>query len=112
MSKRASFDSANLTDRAEQILSAASNRYRITVQVANRSKRLRRDSFDDFDSFDDPMMKPVIRAIVEISDELTEPGILKESSWNFKVNLTFHKTFYLIFRKDRIKESIKLHYST
>ncbi|MEC4806853.1 MAG: DNA-directed RNA polymerase subunit omega [Jaaginema sp. PMC 1079.18] len=80
MSKRLPFDSGNLTDRAEQILTAASNRYRITVQVANRSKRLRHNNFDNFDSFDDPMMKPVIRAIVEISDELTEPGILEESS--------------------------------
>jgi len=52
----------------------ASNRYRITVQVANRAKRRR---YEDFDNMDDPMMK-VLRAIIEMSDELTQPEIIGE----------------------------------
>ena len=61
--------------RAEDLIQAASNRYRITVQVANRAKRRR---YEDFDSGDDPMMKPVLRAIYEMSDELTQPEIIGE----------------------------------
>lgn len=60
--------------RAEELLSAAANRYRITVQVANRAKRRR---YEDFDNMDDhQMMKPVMRAIFEMSDELTQPEII------------------------------------
>lgn len=59
--------------RAEELIGAASNRYRITVQVANRAKRRR---YEDFDNPDDPMMKPVLRAIIEMSDELTQPEII------------------------------------
>jgi DNA-directed RNA polymerase subunit omega len=61
--------------RAEDLISAASNRYRITVQVANRAKRRR---YEDFDNADDGMMKPVLRAIIEMSDELTQPEIIGE----------------------------------
>jgi len=61
--------------RAEDLISAASNRYRITVQVANRAKRRR---YEDFESNDDVMMKPVLRAIIEMSDELTQPEIIGE----------------------------------
>jgi len=69
------FDTTQLMRRSDELISAASNRYRITVQVANRAKRRR---FEDFDSGDDPMMKPVMRAIVEMSDELTQPEILSD----------------------------------
>lgn len=75
MQKRTAFDSTQLLRRADELISAASNRYRITVQVANRAKRRR---FEDFDSVDDPMMKPVMRAIIEMSDELTQPEIIGE----------------------------------
>ena len=75
MQKRTAFDSTQLMRRADELISAASNRYRITVQVANRAKRRR---FEDFDSVDDPMMKPVMRAIMEMSDELTQPEIIGE----------------------------------
>lgn len=61
--------------RAEDLINAASNRYRITVQVANRAKRRR---YEDYDSNDDGMMKPVLRAIIEMSDELTQPEIIGE----------------------------------
>ena len=74
MVKRPTFDSTQLTRRAEELIAAASNRYRITVQVANRAKRRR---YEDFDNMDDhQMMKPVMRAIFEISDELTQPEII------------------------------------
>ena len=75
MQKRIAFDSTQLMRRADELISAASNRYRITVQVANRAKRRR---FEDFDSVDDPTMKPVMRAIIEMSDELTQPEIIGE----------------------------------
>jgi DNA-directed RNA polymerase subunit omega len=68
------FDSTQIMHRAEELISAASNRYRITVQVANRAKRRRYEDFET--SSDDPMMKPVLRAIIEMSDELTQPEII------------------------------------
>lgn len=77
MLKRSKFETPQnqIRQRAEELISAASNRYRITVQVANRAKRRR---YEDFDSMDDPMMKPVLRAIIEMSDELTQPEIIGE----------------------------------
>lgn len=75
MHKKNTIDTAQLMRRAEDLISAASNRYRITVQVANRAKHRR---YDEFDSMDDPGMKPVIRAVVELSDELTQPEIIGE----------------------------------
>lgn len=59
--------------RSDELMEAASNRYKITVQVANRAKRRR---YEEFENIDDPMMKPVIRAIIEMSDELTQPEII------------------------------------
>ena len=77
MLKRSKFETSQtqIMHRAEELIGAASNRYRITVQVANRAKRRR---YEDFDSIDDPTMKPVIRAIIEMSDELTQPEIIGE----------------------------------
>ncbi|MBW4522230.1 MAG: DNA-directed RNA polymerase subunit omega [Scytolyngbya sp. HA4215-MV1] len=75
MHKRSTMDVTQVMRRAEDLIGAASNRYRITVQVANRAKRRR---FEDFDSMDDPSMKPVMRAIIEMSDELTQPEIIGE----------------------------------
>lgn len=69
------FDSQQLMRRTEELISAASNRYRITVQVANRAQRRR---FEEFEALDDPRMKPVLRAIIEMSDELTQPEIIGE----------------------------------
>jgi len=71
--KRSHVDTSQILYRSEELVSAASNRYRITVQVANRAKRRR---YEDFDNIDDPMMKPVLRAIIEMSDELTQPEII------------------------------------
>lgn len=75
MQKRLVYDSTNVMRRADELIGAASNRYRITVQVANRAKRRR---FEDFDNNEDPSMKPVLRAIMEMSDELTQPEIIGE----------------------------------
>jgi DNA-directed RNA polymerase subunit omega len=73
MQKRNTFDSTDIMYRAEELMSAASNRYRITVQVANRAKRRR---YEEMDNIEDPMMKPAIRAIIEMSDELTNNEII------------------------------------
>lgn len=53
--------------KTEELLGAASNRYRITVQVANKAKRKRHDDMDIVNNF---KAKPVIRAILEIADEI------------------------------------------
>ncbi|MGL5805821.1 MAG: DNA-directed RNA polymerase subunit omega [Xenococcaceae cyanobacterium] len=73
MQKRNSFESSHIMYRAEELMRAASNRYRITVQVANRAKRRR---YEELDNVEDPMMKPAIRAIIEMSDELTNNEII------------------------------------
>ncbi|ESA38088.1 dna-directed rna polymerase subunit omega [Leptolyngbya sp. Heron Island J] len=73
--KRLAIDTTQMMRRTEDLISAASNRYRITVQVANRAQRRR---FEEFDSIDESRMKPVLRAIVEMSDELTQPEIIGE----------------------------------
>ncbi len=75
MQKKHSFDSSQVMYRAQELLDAASNRYRITVQVANRAKRRR---YEEFDSIDDIHMKPAVRAILEMSDELTQPEIISD----------------------------------
>lgn len=74
MSKRTTFDSSQIMQRADELMNAASNRYRITVQVAKRAKRRRDEEADS----DELMMKPAIRAIIEMSDELTQPEIIGE----------------------------------
>ena len=73
MQKRHSIKTSDLMIRAEELISAASNRYRITVQVANRAKRRR---YEDFENLEEPTMKPVMRAIIEMSDEMTQPEII------------------------------------
>jgi len=75
LQKRSTFDTMHLMRRAEELINSSSNRYRVTVQVANRAKRRR---FEEFDNLDDPKMKPVIRAIMEMSDELTQIEIIGE----------------------------------
>ena len=77
MYKHSSFNSDEIVQRAEQLVTAASNRYRITVQVAQRAKR-RRSEDKSQDNLEDPLMTPPIRAIIEMSDELTQPEIIGE----------------------------------
>jgi DNA-directed RNA polymerase subunit omega len=64
-----------LMRQVEELISASSNRYRITVQVANRAKRRRAE---DFDNIEEPTMKPVIQAVVEMWDELNQPEIISD----------------------------------
>ncbi len=75
MLRRSKFETtqSQIMHRAEDLINAASNRYRITVQVANRAKRRR---YEDFDNTEDVLMKPVLRSIIEMSDELTQPEII------------------------------------
>jgi DNA-directed RNA polymerase subunit omega len=75
MLKKHNFDSSQIMYRSDDLMNAASNRYRIIVQVAKRAKQRR---FEDFDNLDE-IMKPVLRAIVEMSDELTQPEIISDS---------------------------------
>lgn len=82
MLKRSRFETtqSQVMQRSEDLINAAPNRYRITVQVANRAKRRR---YEDFENNEDSIMKPVLRAIIEMSDELTQPEIIGElpSDW-------------------------------
>jgi len=63
-----------LAQRAESLIRESSNRYLTTVKIAFRAKQRR---FDDFDGLlEDAMVKPVQRAIVELSDEQDQPDLL------------------------------------
>ena len=75
MQKQSSINSAELSRRAEELIKASSNRYRAVVQVANRAKRRR---YEDFENFDEQTVKPVIRAVLEMSDELMQPEIISD----------------------------------
>lgn len=61
--------------KTEELLNAATNRYQITTQVANRAKRRK---YEDIDIIEDPSMKPIIRAILEMADEITKPEIIQD----------------------------------
>lgn len=60
--------------RSDDLMKAASNRYRITVQVAKRAKERRNEDFDNVEE----LMKPVLRAIIEMSDEVTHGEIISD----------------------------------
>ncbi len=67
-------NSNDLAQRAESLIRHSSNRYLTTVRIAFRAKQRR---FDDFDGLlDDTMIKPVQRAIIELSDEQDQPALL------------------------------------
>nr|YP_009394708.1 putative DNA-directed RNA polymerase subunit omega [Polysiphonia elongata]ARW63270.1 putative DNA-directed RNA polymerase subunit omega [Polysiphonia elongata] len=68
-------DLKSITYRTEELLDMIDNRYKITIQVANRAKRRK---YEDIDIIDDPLNKPVIKAIIEMVDEITEPEILED----------------------------------
>ena len=73
--KHLAIEDAELMRRVEELINASKNRYRITVQVANRAKRRR---YEDVEDVDDSVMKPICRAVVEMYDELTQPEIIGE----------------------------------
>nr|YP_009395124.1 putative DNA-directed RNA polymerase subunit omega [Bryothamnion seaforthii]ARW63892.1 putative DNA-directed RNA polymerase subunit omega [Bryothamnion seaforthii] len=64
-----------ITYKTEELLELAQNRYKITIQVANRAKRRK---YEDIEIIDDPVNKPIIKAIIEMVDEITEPEILND----------------------------------
>ncbi|AFZ54917.1 DNA-directed RNA polymerase subunit omega [Cyanobacterium aponinum UTEX 3222] len=74
MLKKNSFDSSQIMFRSDALLAAASNRYKITVGVAKRAKERRKQDMENVEE----VMKPVLRAIIEMSDELTQPEIISE----------------------------------
>jgi DNA-directed RNA polymerase subunit omega len=70
----APLSSKELAQRAESLIRHSNNRYLTTVRIAFRAKQRR---FDDFDGLlDDTMVKPVQRAIIELSDEQDQPDLL------------------------------------
>ena len=64
-----------LTYKTEELLYASENRFKITTKVAERAKRRK---YEDIDIIEDPLIKPVIRAILEMVDEITQPQIIGE----------------------------------
>jgi DNA-directed RNA polymerase subunit omega len=67
-------NSKDLAQRADSLIRHSSNRYLTTVRIAFRAKQRR---FDDFDGLlEDSMVKPVQRAIIELSDEQDQPDLL------------------------------------
>nr|YP_009297983.1 hypothetical protein Plocam_085 [Plocamium cartilagineum]AOM67921.1 hypothetical protein Plocam_085 [Plocamium cartilagineum] len=75
MAQYKTIDSNQITYKTEELLEVANNRYKITVQVANRAKRRK---YEDIDIIDDPLIKPIIRSILEMVDEITQPEILSD----------------------------------
>ena len=67
-------EAKDLAKRGESLIRKSSNRYLTTVRVAFRAKQR---CFDDFEGLlDDSMVKPVQRAIIELSDEQDQPDLL------------------------------------
>ena len=74
MQNRSDMNPKELARRAESLIRHSPNRYLTTVKIAYRAQQRR---FDDFDGLlDDSMIKPVHRAIVELSDEQDQPDLL------------------------------------
>lgn len=61
--------------KTEKLLELSKNRYKITMQIANRAKRRK---YEDIDIVDEQIIKPVIRAILEMVDEIAEPEIISD----------------------------------
>ena len=68
-------ESHQITFKTEELLFASDNRFNITIKVAERAKRRK---YEDIDILEDPLMKPVIRAILEMVDEMTQTQIIRE----------------------------------
>ena len=67
-------NSNDLAKRGESLIRHATNRYLTTVKIAFRAKQRR---FDDFDGLlEESTVKPVQRAIIELSDEQDQPDLL------------------------------------
>ncbi|MEI8251089.1 MAG: DNA-directed RNA polymerase subunit omega [Synechococcus sp. ELA057] len=71
---RTEINPKELAQRAESLIRQSSNRYLTTVRIAYRAKQRR---FDDFDGLmEDSPIKPVQRAVIELSDEQDQPDLL------------------------------------
>lgn len=68
-------NSKQIRYKTEELLLVAKNRYKVTVQVANRAKRRK---YEDIDIVDDALNKPIIRAILEMVDEITQSEIISD----------------------------------
>nr|QVY58239.1 DNA-directed RNA polymerase omega subunit [Eucheuma denticulatum] len=75
MNKDKKIDSNEIIYKTEELLEISHNRYKITVQVANRAKRRK---YEDIDIIEDPFIKPIIRTILEMLDEITQPEIISD----------------------------------
>lgn len=73
--KYSNFKQQKINYKIEELLNTASNRYKVTIQVANRAKRRK---YEDIDIIDDTLNKPILRAILEMVDEMTQPEILSD----------------------------------
>ncbi len=68
-------DPFDMMRRTEMVIASSANRYRITVQIAQRAKRRH---FEENREDEDSHVKHVIHAIYELSDELLTPGVLAD----------------------------------
>ncbi|NCJ05049.1 DNA-directed RNA polymerase subunit omega [Synechococcales cyanobacterium C] len=76
MQNRSSVDTTQIMRRAEELINASPNRYKITVQVAHRAKKRRQR--ENLEEYEEGTLKSVMQAILEMSDELTQPEIIGE----------------------------------
>ncbi len=68
------YSAKELSRRMESLISSAHNRYLTTVRIAFRAKQRH---FDDFEGLlEESDIKPVQRAIIELSDEQLTPELL------------------------------------
>nr|YP_010903427.1 DNA directed RNA polymerase subunit omega [Hypnea cryptica]WCH55880.1 DNA directed RNA polymerase subunit omega [Hypnea cryptica] len=65
--------SSQIIYKTEELLELSKNRYRMTIQIANRAKRKK---YEDMETIENPLIKPIIRAILEMLDEITQPEII------------------------------------
>lgn len=75
MSNYTKIESKEIIYKTEELLEVSKNRYRITMQIANRAKRRK---YEDVDIIEDALMKPIMRAIIEMVDEITQPEIISD----------------------------------
>lgn len=71
-----SLEPSQVVYRTEELLAAASNRFRVTVQVASRAKKRAYEVLKGADPKEDTTYKTVIWAILEMADEVTQPEII------------------------------------
>nr|ARO91004.1 conserved hypothetical plastid protein [Corynoplastis japonica] len=66
-------DTNQILYKTEELLETADNRYQITLKVANRAKRKK---YENIDIVEDPKVKPVIRSIIEIVEDINQPEFI------------------------------------